>query len=301
MTSRSNEVPEEAATADGAASGPDLARETFDMLGWHVAVGASSDQALDAARNLLRGFGPIAANADADLPRYDLTQTPEGTWEVRVGGEVVGTGDNLDLALDSLDYLLITGALERRDDIFQLHGAALCTPTRRAGIVLVGESGVGKTTLTLGLMLSGFVPFTDDVALLEPTTLNLQPLRRAFHVNDETWSLIEGLSGPLAREQDLPSGHFMPPQWAESPVPVRWIVLLDRSSSSQPRLAPVSQAAAATAMLGQSMSVRRVARVALRATARLTEQARCYRLVTGDLATSINAIKELVAAPDAGA
>ena len=301
MTSRSNEVPEEVATADGAAAGLDVARETFDVLGWRVAVGASSDQARDTVRNLLRGFGPIAANADAVLPRYDLTQAPEGGWQVRVADEVVGTGDNLDAALGSLDWLLVTGALERRDDIFQLHGAALCTPTRRGGIVLVGESGVGKTTLTLGLMLSGFVPFTDDVALLEPTTLNLQPLRRAFHVNDETWTLLEGLSGPLTREQDLPPGYFMPPQWAECPVPVRWIVLLDRSSSSQPPLAPLSTAAAATALLGQCMSVQRMARVALRTTARLTEQARCYRLVTGDLPTSINTIKELVVAPDARA
>lgn len=299
MPRRSNEIPTEAATAAGAAAGLDIVRETFDVIGSRVAVGTSSAHARDAVRNLLRGFGPIAENADATLPHYDLTQAPDGEWRVRVADEVVSTGDNLDTLLGSLDWLLITGALERRDDIFQLHGAALCAPTRRGGIVLVGDSGAGKTTLSLGLMLSGFVPFTDDVALLEPTTLNLQPLRRAFHVNDETWSLIEGLSGPLTRERDLPSGYFMPPQWAECPVPVRWIVFLDRRSSPPPRLAPLSTAEAATALLGQSLSVRRTARVALRTAARLTELARCYRLVTGDLPESINTIKELVAAPDA--
>lgn len=299
MASRSNELREEAAPANAAATGLDLVRETFDVLGWRVAVGASSAEAGDAIRNLLRGFGPIAVEADAELPRYDLTEAPEGGWQVRVAGEVVGSGDNLDAALGSLDFLLTTGGLERRVDIFQLHGAALCAPTRRGGIVLVGDSGVGKTTLTLGLMLSGFAPFTDDVALLEPTTLNLQPLRRAFHVNDETWGLIEGLFGPHAREQEMPPGYFMPTQWAEWPVPVRWILILDRASSPQPLLEPLSPGAAATALLGQSMSVQRAARLALKTTARLTEQAGCYRLVNGDLQRSINAIKELVAAPDA--
>lgn len=146
-------------------------------------------------------------------------------------------------------------------------------------------------------MLRGFVPFSDDVALLDPATLGLQPLRRAFHVDDETWGLLEALGhGPLI-ERDAPVGYFSPPQWAERTVPVRWVLFPEYRPQQPPQLVPISPLEAAAAILEQTLTLASATRVALATATRLTERARCYRFLVGDLAESVAAVQQMVACP----
>ena len=60
---------------------------------------------------------------------------------------------------------------------------------------------------------------------------------------------------------------------------------------------PMSAAEAATGLLGQSLTLAPAPRLALRTAARLTEQARSYRFLIGELAESLDLIQRLVAAP----
>lgn len=270
---------------------------TFDLLGYHAQLTASRGAAYAAVRAVMRGFPPSDDDVTA-AARYTLIATDDEKWQVTVNDEVVHTGDNLTVALGTLEWHMVTAALGQRSDVFHVHGASLCTPTRRAGVMLVGGSGNGKTTLTLGLMLRGFSSFGDDVALLDPKTLELQPFRRAFHVSEDTWQLVTAIAGPLPREND-PAGYFSPPQWAEWPVPVRWILFLELRRGQKPELVRLSAGDAATSILGQTLSLAGAPRVALSTTARLTERAECYRLISGDLEESIATIQRLVAADPA--
>lgn len=190
----------------------------------------------------------------------------------------------------------MTDALARRDDLFHLHGAALASPTARDGLLLIGESGSGKTTLALGLMLRGFVPFNDDVALLEPATLELQPFQRAFHIEEGTRGLLASLALPDTWDLDAaPRGYFVPPRWAESGVPVRYLLFPTFQPDATPQLTRLAAPEAAAALLTHTTTLIRNPRLALSTVARLTERTACYRLCTGNLAETAMLVRALVA------
>ena len=271
--------------------------EGYDLLGYRAAVGITPPDALAAVRSVLRGFGPVDLDPALSVPRFDLAPAATG-WHISVDGEVVQMDGSFLSSLGVLEWHLVAAALSHRADLFHMHAAALCLPTTPAGIVLAGDSGRGKTTLTLALMLNGFAPFADDVALLDPETLKLQTFRRAFHVSEEIRRLIEPLAGgPLGRDEDGPAEYFRPPQWAETPVPVRWMLFVDYQPGQAPQFVPLSPSEAAAAILAKTLSLARATRVALATCAQLTERVACYRFLTGDLAASVAAVKRLVNTP----
>jgi hypothetical protein len=281
---------------DRAARPEVLSADEYDLIGYRAVVTAAPDAARTAVRGVLGGFGPLESGASSDLPRYDLAAAPTGGWTVTVDDTVVHASDSLPTALGFLEWRMVTAALDHRRELFHLHGGALCAPTRRAGVVLAGDSGSGKTTLTLSLMLRGFVPFGDDVALIDPGTLELQVLRRAFHTDEGTWRLLAPLTaGAIVADADGPEGYFSPPQWAERPVPVEWLLFLDYRAGQDPKLVRLTPPEAAAGILANTVSLASNSRLALRAAARLTAQAACYRLHSGNLAATVDMVQQLVA------
>ena len=269
------------------------AADVFDLLGYRARVTVPAGPTRAAVRAILQGFGPVAGEAVDD---FALTADSAGRWQVRIDGEPVEVDATHEVALGQLEWRVVTAALNQRPDLFHLHASALCLPTCRTGLVLLGGSGRGKTTLTMGLMLSGFVPFGDDVALADPQTLELRPFRRAFHLAEGTWRLLEGLSGGYVPGPDEVPGYFSPPQWAEQPAPIRWVLLPEYRPRQSPELIPLSASEAASAIISQTLSLARAPRMALDAAARLAADARCYRYLCGDLAESVAAVQRLVSA-----
>jgi hypothetical protein len=279
----------------GTAQSPTAQFDAFEIVGFRAAVGSTSDEVRGTLRSILRGFGAPAPHA-ASVPSFELNPAGSG-WQVIARDEVVHEGGDFLVALGTLEFHLTSTALERATDFFHVHGAALCAPLRRAGLVIAGESGIGKTTLTLALMLRGFVPFSDDVALIEPDTLRLHPLRRAFHINADTWSILETLDGSrVTGDADGPPGYFSPPQWASEPVPVRWVLFPELSPTRPPALLPLEPSRAAGAILDGSGTLARNARLALSTTSRLVERAECYQLVSGDFVRTVTLIQSLTSA-----
>ena len=270
------------------------AHDVIEVTGYRALVGSSSELVRASLRSILRGFDSIPATATDGLPRFEL-QPAAGEWQVVVNDEVVHQGADFLVALGMLEFHLVTAALDGTSDFFHMHGAALCAPTRRAGVIIVGNSGTGKTTLALGLMLRGFTPFSDDVALIEPGTLHLQPLRRAFHIAADTWPLLDGLAGGrISSEADAPPGYFSPTQWAHAPVPVRWVLFLERIPGRTPRLFPMQPAEAAAAIIEHSGTLTRSPRLALATTSRLVEKAHCRRFIVDDLERAVAVVQELM-------
>jgi hypothetical protein len=272
--------------------------DVIDVAGYRAQVGSSSELVRGSLRSILRGFDRIPDTAADGLTRFELHPVA-GEWQVAVNDEVVHQGADFLVALGMLEFHLVSTALDSSRDFFHVHGAALCAPTRRAGVIIAGDSGTGKTTMALALMLRGFTPFSDDVAVIEPGTLHLRPLRRGFHISADTWPLLDGLAGGrIASEADAPPGYFLPTQWAHDPVPVRWVLFLKRIPGRTPRLSPMQPAEAAAALIEQSGTLTRSPRLALATTSRLIEQAACLRFVVDDLERAVAAVQELVLAGD---
>lgn len=295
MSVSTGQPAEEATEETRPAPGDRLPADHYNILGHQAAVTVAPEEVRRAVRCILRGFGPTERASGPDTTTYTLTPAERGGWIIDVDGTTVNGSDKLETALGFLEWRIVSDALERRKDLLHLHGGSLCVPTRRAGIVLAGNSGSGKTTLTQGLMLRGFTPFGDDVALIDPATLELQVVHRAFHVTDKTWQLLAPLAGGvIGTDEEGPEGYFSPPQWAERPVPVRWVLFPEYRPGQQPQLLRLPQAEAAAAVLAYSVSLTGNAGVMLPAAARLTEHAKCYRFLTGDLTASVEMVQQLV-------
>jgi hypothetical protein len=272
-----------------------MAAETYDILGFRFAIRADPGPARAAAQFIFSGFAAAGAGPVAPASEYELTSASEG-WIVRVNGALVQAGASLDNGLAALEWHATASALARRLDLFHLHGAALRLPDTRAGLVLAGQSGCGKTTLCLGLMAQGFLPFSDDASVIDPVRLALVPLKRAFHVDERTWTLLDGIAGKTIRRPDGYPGYYVPEQWADSTAAVRWIVFPAFGAGLRTELVRLTLAESVQTILAHTASLQRAPAAALRTAARLARTTECYRLSGDEPAASIDVLAKTVRA-----
>lgn len=269
----------------------------LDILGHAAVVTASDREGQDALEAVFQDFPAPPPTIGA--PRYSLLHDTD-RWIVEAGGARAYEGDKLDVALTALEWHVFTDMLERTER-FHLHGAALCAPEEAASLLILGASGVGKTTLTLALMSLGFVPFTDDVIVVEPDALAPLTFPRAFHVDASARRLVEQLPNrPGARFEGLPSGYCVPAEWARVVAPVRAIFFPTLAADESPSATRLSIADAAATLLPFSTTLVNAPAHALKLASRLTGQARCYALRTGELAATARLVQALMRGEEKG-
>ncbi|MGE3889790.1 MAG: hypothetical protein AB7H81_25485 [Vicinamibacterales bacterium] len=257
-----------------------------------VIVPDAADRA--AVEAILGGF-PRIGEAAPDEATYTLRRAAAGGWEFWSGGTRTHQATTLEDGLLALEWQVVTDLLAQTDDRFHLHGAALADPSSTFSVLVLGESGVGKTTLTLALIAAGFKPYTDDVILLAPASLVPATFERAFHVDATTRALADGLPHDPAWEvPGVPDGYFLPATWAREPLPVRVVIVPKARDHERPLLVGLPIAEAATTILGFSGSLEHAPALALRTAARLTAAAPCYALYAGPLARTAQFLAEAV-------
>jgi hypothetical protein len=164
-----------------------------------------------------------------------------------------------------------------------------------SAILLVGRSGAGKTTLSLALASRGFAVATDDVALVEPETLNIFPIPRCFHLDDQSVALLEadGLRFP----QSWKRFSFMVPSdlsvqriraW-----PARLLVFLSGPRAEQPRIATIWQAEMVARLLSETGQGPLEDPEIVRGLGRLAGGVSCHSLIPGPLAETADALADL--------
>ena len=274
------------------------ASRRYLVNGYHATVTVPDREAGLLLHRVLGGF-PTVADAPATLPHYRIDRDGEW-WTLSIGPSEVYASVVLADTLVALEWHLISDMLAFRRDRVHLHGAALRTPEGTASVLILGASGSGKTTLTLALMARDLLPYADDILLIDPDTLAPETFRRAFHVDAATRALIEALPQPPAWDFDaLPPGYFMPPAWADAPVPVRAIVFptLRPGEPSAASVLPLPEAV--TMLLSFSGTLDRAPSLALPVAARLVARATCYALMIGDLDATADLVMRLLP-PDPG-
>jgi hypothetical protein len=243
-----------------------------------------------AVRAILGGFPSPSAGACIEAA-YAVRRAPDHGWTVHSNDRLTHRATTLGDTLLALEWQLVTDLLARGLDFFHLHGAALCDPSGRMAVLVLGASGVGKTTITLALITAGFTPYADDVVLIDVERLTPATFPRAFHVDDTTRRLVEALPHDTAWEvPGLPTGYFLPTMWAHEPVPVGLIIFPKARGQDRPLLVALPIADAATALLSFTGSLDHSPALSLRAAARLTAAAPGFALYGGPLAATVELI-----------
>ncbi|MBI4913933.1 MAG: hypothetical protein HY823_14475 [Acidobacteria bacterium] len=128
-----------------------------------------------------------------------------------------------------------------------LHGmAALLGGT---GVVALGDSQSGKSTLALACLRAGGRILTDDHLLVDPASRppGLRALRRDLRLRGGSRSLVPSALAPLLQEEDPPGRCFLPrdaaPQaFLESLTPQRLLILAPDPRPSRLEVVPLEQA-----------------------------------------------------------
>jgi hypothetical protein len=201
--------------------------------------------------------------------------------------QTFGAPDEL---LGYLEWFAISQALGAITNHVAFHAAAL---TREgATILIVGKSGAGKTTLTLGLMGRGWRPLSDDLVLVDPATLALKPFPRCFHLDNSTRELIAN-SVSLEWPGGI-LGYARPTEYArEAPSPTA-IFVAHRCPTCMAARMPLTQAEGAGGLLAEAANTQVPASNVALTAARLAAGAACYQLKNGPLDGSLNMIERAI-------
>lgn len=268
----------------------------YAVRGRRIVIDVPDAEARAQIRAILAGFPYASTVPTADTTRYTVLRDADMMWSIAANGTAMHQAPALHEALAMLEWQIVSEVLAGCEDVVHLHGASLLTPSRDACILILGESGSGKTTLTLGLMSQGFLPYADDVSLIEPTTLLPRSFRRAFHTDAYTLAILRQLDPGADYDFDAaPRGYFVPRQWADTAVPVRFIFFPTLRPSIPPHLTPLPLSDAVATLLPFSATLGWFPSLAMATTARLCAGARCFTLSTGDLAQTVALVQDIVA------
>jgi hypothetical protein len=174
---------------------------------------------------LLRGFPAAGPTAEA----FEVPVAP---------------GDDAPL----IEYRLINEAIARARGRWALHAGAVAGP--RGTCLILGESGAGKTSLTLWLWASGLELVTDDILPVRQSDLTVERFPRVLHMDCEySPRLLERIP---ARPPSYPADYYpFPEAPAGEPPPVTDLLVLERGAEGEETsLTPLSQAEVAHHLLG---------------------------------------------------
>jgi hypothetical protein len=187
-------------------------------------------------------------------------------------------------------FLLSFVILLRGHDRYGLHANGLIQEEQ--GILIVGESGAGKTTLTLGLMSQGWHLLSDDAIMLRRVECGIEALalRRGFSCTRQTANHFSGLidsfeNRPHLRDNKrlIDTEAVFPGSFSASCRP-RAIIFPRISHQSQSQLVPMGESEAIFSLIAQSpgiMTEQPWAARQLELLQQLVSQASSYRLLSG--------------------
>jgi hypothetical protein len=236
------------------------------------------------------------------VPVFAVTRQADGTAMVHIEGHggaraQIEVGTEL---LATLEWAIASVAVEVLGEGYLLLHAGVVA--RNGGAILLpGGSGSGKSTLTAGLAGAGFLLGSDEVAVLDPLTLDVLPFLRGICVK-------EGSRVPLASAYpslmtDVPHHRFGgeevwylcpgPESWLPAPTPVRSIVVPRYAKDAETVLEPLSRSATLQILLQQSFSVPKHGSFGIGTLTDLLQDVECYRLTIGSLDEAIRLVTEL--------
>jgi len=131
----------------------------------------------------------------------------------------------------------------------KIHAAVLAKDGK--AIIMPGEPGAGKSTLSAALMCDGWQLVSDELAMLEPETGELLPLNRPISLKNNSIELISALNdglvfGPVSDDTHKGTvvhlqGNYNSAKPTESVLPA-WLVFPQYTPGAEPDLRSYSKA-----------------------------------------------------------
>jgi hypothetical protein len=190
--------------------------------------------------------------------------------DVGRGGRHVMSVEGVSRHLGTIDTLVpavvqqISAAIANRQQCaFGFHAAVV--GNHRGCLLMPAPAGCGKSTLTAGLVASGLIYFSDELAPLEKDTLRVLPLPMPIGIKSGSYGVLAPRFPALARaiahrrEDAKVLRYLLPPsqQFVRSAVsaPVHCLVFPQYDAAAQDALSPIGRADALRQLLAECLAV----------------------------------------------
>ena len=264
--------------------------DSFSVHGFRFVLRTNHSGSRESILRLYRQFSRTSV-AEIEVEAVFLSENDGFHWQLE---EKTAVASDFRSALWGLEAALCEAIIRSQQHLIAIHAATLYF--RNSAVMLVGPSGAGKSTLSVALSRRGFTLATDDVALLDPQTLNIFPIPRCVHLDRHSVLLLEadGLRLPNAWRQF----SFLTPEDLDSrPTPqcsAGLLIYIAGPRVPRAQLKPVSQSEMAARLLSETGQGRLTDSEDLAVLARMSISAACFQLVPGSLSETADLVSDLI-------
>jgi hypothetical protein len=256
----------------------------FLLFGQHVTVACETGDSAAVLGTLYGAFVSPEEQAPIQPPlAYTVGRGPTGEFLIRRGAEGLPPADSTGMLLFHFEQDLVVELQKRRSDLYFLHSAVL----EREGhaLLLVAESGGGKSTTTWGLLHHGFRYASDELAPIDLTTGLVHAFPHALCLKADPPAPYPLPAGVLrtSRSWHVPVG-LLPSALAPNPLPLDAIVFLRyRPDIDRPGIRRMGAAESTARLYTQALNPLAHPADGIDAALQIVRGVRCYGLETADL------------------
>lgn len=232
-------------------------------------------------------FGAFASSEEGTtgpaVLAYTVGRGPAGEFLIRRGAEELPRAEGTGMLLCRFEQDLTVELQKQRSDLYFLHAAALEHDGN--ALLLVAESGGGKSTTTWGLLHHGFRYASDELAPVDLSTGQVHSFPHALCLKADPPAPYPLPDGVLrtSRSRHVPVG-LLPSALAPSPLPVDAIVFLRyRPDLDRPAIRPLGAAEAAARLYTQALNPLAHPADGIDAALQVVRDVGCFGLETADL------------------
>jgi hypothetical protein len=241
-----------------------------------------------------------AAEGGAGLVSYSLLEDPADParrYRLERDGDQVGATADAGTAINQLMWWISTDTVDLADGYLLIHAGAVVGPNGDA-VLILGESGAGKTTAAAALVQVGYGYLSDEAGAISLSTGLAHPwprplgftasarsLPRFASLFDGDWDGADELHVSVARIR---------PDAVAAPARVRHVIDYRYCAGAETSVEPLSRATALSRMGSAAPRLRREGDVGLEVLAELMRGASGYEMVSGDLERGVDVIRGLV-------
>ena len=288
-----------AASGSGGAMGPraDVLRSRISLHGVAAEVVAPREPFARLLPLPLAAYEEIGPDDAVDLEIVITLEERLDVWAVSAGGFAYRDIAGAAMAARRAEWAFADGVLRRLRGHVHVHAAVVASAEQSA--LLVGRSGRGKSTTSVGLAQAGLMLYTDDVALVDPATRRPLAFPRPIKLDEASRSLLLRLGlaiPPAARLRESvsrPALPGLPPLGVPGP-PIGTAVFFAEERRDRPELRPLTAAEALLRTVGQSSTERLTADGPSAGVLGLINAVRCYELVVGDFEQTVGLLSDLI-------
>lgn len=258
----------------------------FRLFGTSVGV-ATPDTEIAAL--VARLLSPYATSLGPVDELWRLEQR-DGQWWVESELASPDTFPTLPEALEALEYLITLRLLQHSDRIAHLHAGGVVRDGE--AVLVLGDSGAGKTSMAFHWSLSGLPVLSDDIVFIDHQAHAI-PFKRLFSVDPSRFRVVGRTPDAALQLGATDENLWFDPAscgaWAE-PAPVGTVALIRFDPGVDLTVEPLSTAETLSLLLASLMDGGIAPEVAIDRLATLARRARTLRVTFNDSAAAAAAL-----------